>query len=91
VLFSDYGKGGLAHIPAMIAAARAAGKVVLVDPKGSDYARYRGASVITPNRAELQDVVGRWSSEDDLRTKAHEPARLARPRSACCSRAARKA
>ncbi|HEY1229495.1 MAG TPA: PfkB family carbohydrate kinase, partial [Ramlibacter sp.] len=40
VLFSDYGKGGLAHIPAMIASARAAGKVVLVDPKGSDYTRY---------------------------------------------------
>ncbi|MBA2963975.1 MULTISPECIES: D-glycero-beta-D-manno-heptose-7-phosphate kinase [Ramlibacter] len=70
VLFSDYGKGGLAHIPAMIAAARAAGKVVLVDPKGSDYERYRGASVITPNRAELQDVVGRWRNEDELRAKA---------------------
>ena len=70
VLFSDYGKGGLAHIPAMIASARAAGKVVLVDPKGSDYTRYRGASVITPNRAELQDVVGRWNGEDELRTKA---------------------
>ncbi len=70
VLFSDYGKGGLAHIPAMIESARSAGKVVLVDPKGSDYARYRGATVITPNRAELQDVVGRWSGEDDLRTRA---------------------
>jgi rfaE bifunctional protein kinase chain/domain len=70
VLFSDYGKGGLAHIPKMIEAARAAGKVVLVDPKGSDYARYRGATVITPNRAELQDVVGRWHSEDELRSKA---------------------
>lgn len=70
VLFSDYGKGGLAHIPSMIAAARAAGKVVLVDPKGSDYDRYRGASVITPNRAELQEVVGRWNSEEELRAKA---------------------
>jgi D-glycero-beta-D-manno-heptose-7-phosphate kinase len=70
VLFSDYGKGGLAHIPKMIEAARAARKVVLVDPKGSDYARYRGATVITPNRAELQDVVGRWNSEDELRSKA---------------------
>jgi rfaE bifunctional protein kinase chain/domain len=70
VLFSDYGKGGLAHIPAMIASARAGGKVVLIDPKGHDYSRYRGASVITPNRAELQDVVGRWSSEEELRTKA---------------------
>jgi rfaE bifunctional protein kinase chain/domain len=70
VLFSDYGKGGLAHIPSMIESARAAGKPVLIDPKGSDYSRYRGATVITPNRAELQDVVGRWHSEDELRTKA---------------------
>ncbi|RYY91883.1 MAG: D-glycero-beta-D-manno-heptose-7-phosphate kinase [Comamonadaceae bacterium] len=70
VLFSDYGKGGLAHIPSMIAAARGAGRTVLVDPKGSDYTRYRGATVITPNRAELQDVVGRWHGEDDLRTRA---------------------
>jgi D-glycero-beta-D-manno-heptose-7-phosphate kinase len=70
VLFSDYGKGGLAHIPSMIESARAANKPVLIDPKGSDYTRYRGASVITPNRAELQDVVGRWHGEDDLRTRA---------------------
>ena len=44
VLFSDYGKGGLAHIPRMIGWARAAGKAVLVDPKGSDYSRYAGAT-----------------------------------------------
>lgn len=72
VLFSDYGKGGLAHIPAMIAAARAAGKPVLIDPKGHDYSRYRGATVITPNRAELQEVVGRWTSEEDLKARAHK-------------------
>jgi rfaE bifunctional protein kinase chain/domain len=48
ILFSDYGKGGLAHIPTMIAAARAAGRAVLIDPKGSDYSRYSGATVITP-------------------------------------------
>jgi len=71
VLFSDYGKGGLTHIAAMIGQARAAGKAVLVDPKGSDYSRYRGASVITPNRAVLQQVVSSsWHSEDELRTKA---------------------
>ncbi len=52
-------------------AARAAGKPVLIDPKGSDYSRYSGATVITPNRAELQQVIGSWSSEDELRTKAH--------------------
>lgn len=70
ILFSDYGKGGLAHIPAMIASAAAAGKPVLVDPKGSDYARYAGASVLTPNRAELQQVVGAWQGADGLREKA---------------------
>ena len=71
VLFSDYGKGGLAHIARMIELARAAGKPVLVDPKGSDYSRYAGATVITPNRAELAQVVGAWTDEADLRRRAH--------------------
>ncbi|HZE92626.1 MAG TPA: D-glycero-beta-D-manno-heptose-7-phosphate kinase [Rhizobacter sp.] len=66
VLFSDYGKGGLTHIPRMIELARALDKPVLVDPKGSDYSRYAGATVITPNRAELAQVVGQWSSEAQL-------------------------
>jgi len=70
VLFSDYGKGGLTHIPAMIDAARAAGLAVLVDPKGSDYQRYRGATVITPNRNELAQVIGPWSSETQLHERA---------------------
>jgi rfaE bifunctional protein kinase chain/domain len=71
VLFSDYGKGGLGHVIDMIARARALGKPILVDPKGSDYARYKNASVITPNRAELEQVIGKWSDESDLRSKAH--------------------
>lgn len=70
VLFSDYGKGGLEHIPRMIELARKAGKPVLVDPKGSDYTRYRGATVITPNRAELAQVIGPWASEAELHRKA---------------------
>ena len=70
VLFSDYGKGGLAHIPRMIELARAAGKPVLVDPKGSDYSRYLGATVITPNRAELAQVIGSWQSEAQLQERA---------------------
>ena len=71
VLFSDYGKGGLAHIPDMIARARALHRPILIDPKGSDYTRYQNATVITPNRAELQQVIGHWRDETDLREKAH--------------------
>jgi D-glycero-beta-D-manno-heptose-7-phosphate kinase len=66
VLLSDYAKGGLTHVSSMIATARKLGKQVLVDPKGSDWERYRGATLITPNRAELRDVIGAWSSEADL-------------------------
>lgn len=71
ILFSDYGKGGLALIAPLIAQARAANKVVLVDPKGADYTRYKNASVITPNRIELEHVIGSWSDEAELSTKAH--------------------
>ncbi len=66
VLLSDYAKGGLTHIPTMITAARAAGKQILVDPKGDNWEQYRGATLITPNRAELRQVIGAWQSEDDL-------------------------
>jgi rfaE bifunctional protein kinase chain/domain len=70
VLLSDYGKGGLTHIVRMIELARAAGRPVLVDPKGDDYSRYAGATLVTPNRAELREVVGRWASEADLEQRA---------------------
>ena len=70
VLFSDYGKGGLAHVSDMIARAGSAAKPILIDPKGSDFSRYRNASVITPNRAELQQVIGPWVDESELQTKA---------------------
>lgn len=70
VLLSDY-EGGLTHVTQMISRARDAGKPVLVDLKGADWERYRGASVITPNRAELAQVVGRWNSERDLDARVH--------------------
>ena len=70
VLFSDYGKGGLTHVTQMIGSARAAGKSILIDPKGADYSRYRQASVITPNRAEFAQVVGTWADEAELHHKA---------------------
>lgn len=66
VLFSDYGKGGLAHVSRMICLTREASKPVLIDPKGGDWFRYAGASAITPNRAELAQVIGNWSSETEL-------------------------
>jgi rfaE bifunctional protein kinase chain/domain len=72
VLFSDYGKGGLVHIPKMIRLANAAGKPVLIDPKGSDWSRYSGSTVITPNRAELIQVVGAWQDEAQLCSKARD-------------------
>ncbi|MBV8467890.1 MAG: D-glycero-beta-D-manno-heptose-7-phosphate kinase, partial [Burkholderiales bacterium] len=70
VILSDYGKGGLTHVTAMIEAARAAGKPVLVDPKGDNYERYRGATLLTPNRSELRLVVGRWGDDQELEAKA---------------------
>ena len=70
VILSDYGKGGLTHIAEMIKLARAAGKPVLIDPKGDDYARYSGATVLTPNRSEFQEVAGNWKNETDLSNKA---------------------
>ena len=72
VILSDYGKGGLTHIAEMISLARAAGKPVLVDPKGDDYARYRGATLLTPNRSEFREVAGSWKTEQELSMKAEK-------------------
>lgn len=66
VVLSDYGKGGLAHIVRMIELARARKRIVLVDPKGDDYSKYYGATIMTPNRAELREVVGRWKDDRDF-------------------------
>lgn len=70
VVLSDYGKGGLTHIAAMIRLTRKAGIPVLVDPKGDDYSRYRGATLVTPNRSEFREVAGSWKSEADLTRRA---------------------
>ena len=72
VVLSDYGKGGLAHVARMIEAARRHGKPVLVDPKGSDYSKYRGATLLTPNRSEFREVAGRWKDEADLARRAQQ-------------------
>jgi rfaE bifunctional protein kinase chain/domain len=72
IILSDYGKGGLAHVEKMIGLARSHGKPVLVDPKGHDYARYRGATLLTPNRSEFREVAGRWSDEADFGRRAQK-------------------
>ncbi|MCP5325309.1 MAG: bifunctional D-glycero-beta-D-manno-heptose-7-phosphate kinase/D-glycero-beta-D-manno-heptose 1-phosphate adenylyltransferase HldE [Oceanospirillaceae bacterium] len=66
VVLSDYGKGALEDVASLIKAARAAGKPVLVDPKGTDFNRYRGASIITPNLSEFEAVAGKCKDEADL-------------------------
>lgn len=70
VVLSDYAKGVLSHVETLIKMARSQGVQVLVDPKGSDYRRYRGATLVTPNRSEMQQAVGQWSSEEDLSERA---------------------
>lgn len=72
VVLSDYGKGTLVDVVALIAAAREAGKPVLVDPKGSDYRPYRGATLLTPNMGEFEAVVGPCRSEDELVEKGEK-------------------
>jgi len=66
LILSDYGKGALRDPAPIIAAARAAGVPVLVDPKGTDFSRYRGATLLTPNLHEFEAVVGSCSSEQEL-------------------------
>ena len=72
VLLSDYDKGALDHVDAMIALAREAGRTVIVDPKGDEFSRYAGANIMTPNRGELQGIVGRWRSEEELAAKVDD-------------------
>ncbi len=71
VIFSDYAKGSLINVSDMIAAGITAQKIILVDPKGSDFSRYAGVSVLTPNKSEFRQVVGEWSSEIEFAEKAH--------------------
>ena len=69
MILSDYGKGSLNNIEQLIALGRQHGKRVLIDPKGNDYSRYKGASIITPNLSEFEAVVGPCTDDDDMITK----------------------
>jgi len=72
VVLSDYGKGGLTHVTDMIKQAKQQSIPVIIDPKGSDYSRYRGATLITPNMKEFEAVAGKCESEVDFSEKAHQ-------------------
>jgi len=72
VVLSDYGKGALTDVTTMIAVCREAGVPVLVDPKGEDFEKYRGASLITPNQSEFEAVVGVCDSEEELVSRARK-------------------
>jgi rfaE bifunctional protein kinase chain/domain len=72
VVFSDYAKGALRDVHRLVEIARASRKPVLVDPKGTDYRPYRGATAITPNTSELRAVVGAWHDEAELERKAQD-------------------
>lgn len=71
VVLSDYAKGALEHAQALIQIARKANKPVFIDPKGADFERYRGATLLTPNMAEFELVVGKVKDEQDLVEKGH--------------------
>ena len=70
IILSDYGKGALTHSSEMIKIAKNANLQIFIDPKGSDYQKYKNADLITPNRQELAQVVGNWHDENDLILRA---------------------
>jgi rfaE bifunctional protein kinase chain/domain len=72
VVFVDYGKGALANIRKLIAKANELERYILVDPKGHDFNKYRGANLIKPNREEMRDLVGGWNNQHELDLKAHK-------------------
>jgi D-glycero-beta-D-manno-heptose-7-phosphate kinase len=72
IVLSDYAKGSLINVVQMIDAAKRLHKRILVDPKGEDFQRYKGASILTPNKSELRQVVGSWKNEEELTAKAQQ-------------------
>lgn len=72
VIFVDYGKGSLCHVQALIAKAREAQRLIFVDPRGHDFSKYRGASMLKPNKQEMKELVGGWTTQDELDFKARQ-------------------
>jgi len=72
LLLSDYNKGTLSQVQSLIAAAKKNNKIVVVDPKGTDFTKYRGATILTPNLSEFEAVVGACKTEKEMVTKGHK-------------------
>lgn len=72
VVLSDYGKGVLTPIQTLIQLANEQHIPVLIDPKGTNFERYRGATLLTPNMAEFEAVVGRCETDDDIVEKGYQ-------------------
>jgi D-beta-D-heptose 7-phosphate kinase/D-beta-D-heptose 1-phosphate adenosyltransferase len=72
VLFSDYQKGTLRDLPQMIAMAREQGKKVIIDPKGTDFSIYQGATLLTPNMSEFEAIAGHCENDDQLVEKGEQ-------------------
>src|SRR5690606_10759450 len=69
VVLSDYAKGTLRDVTELIALCKERRLPVLIDPKGDDFRRYRGATLLTPNQSEFRAVAGGWRSEDEFLLK----------------------
>lgn len=72
VLFSDYQKGTLRDLPQMIALAKEQGKKIIIDPKGTDFSIYKGATLLTPNMSEFEAIVGHCENDEHLVEKAEQ-------------------
>lgn len=72
IILSDYAKGSLVNVRDMIETARSLDKLILIDPKGDDFSCYAGATLLTPNKSELRQIVGSWKSEAELTAKAQQ-------------------
>lgn len=72
VVLVDYAKGSLSKVQALIGKAKEMKRMVFVDPRGHDFDRYRGATLLKPNREEMKELVGGWSTQDDLDFKARQ-------------------
>lgn len=72
VVFVDYGKGSLAGVQGLIMKAREAARTVFVDPRGHEFERYRGATLLKPNKQEMKELVGGWATQDELDFKSRQ-------------------